>query len=300
MATQIDITASTLLAQKALAPLLNKYPLLSLFSTNFSDDAKGLGQTVNVPVFGTSEGVAKGVKEAIDHQAEADGTISEVTVTLGTRCAQTQTFSAYAVANMSDDAFAKAIETSANATVGKAVAMIHALACTPANHVATTAASATALAYADVRAARLEAAKLGLDMDQLVLVLSAEAYENLVNDDAVTKNFTAVSQAALEAGQIPVLAGMKVVRSAKIPAGYFGYLAVPESIAIAARPFPEIGSSWQQVMTADGGLAITASGKDEWNSGARSVATALAFGCAAVKAGASDKRIVAIKCGAGS
>lgn len=298
MATQIDITASTLLAQKALAPLLNKYPLLSLFSTNFSDDAKGLGQTVNVPVFGTSEGVAKGVKEAIDHNAEADGTISEVTVTLGTRCATTHVFSAYTVSNLSDDAFAKAIETIANATVGKAVEMIHALACTPANHLSVTAASANELAYADVQAAILAAAKLGLDMDQLVLVLSPAAYVNLRHDEAVTKKFTSVAEEAVKTGKISELEGMKVVSSAKIPTGYFGYIAVPESIAVAARPFPEIGASWQQVMTADGGLAITASGTDEWNSGTRKIATSLAFGCAAVKASASEKRIVAIKAAA--
>ena len=67
-----DITASAILAQKAIASLTEQFPIVGLFSTNYGTELTALGQSVNVPVFGATGAVKKTGKGAsIDYASEA-------------------------------------------------------------------------------------------------------------------------------------------------------------------------------------------------------------------------------------
>lgn len=59
-----DITASAILAQKAIASLTEQFPIVGLFSTNYGTELTALGQSVNVPVFGATGAVKKTGKGA--------------------------------------------------------------------------------------------------------------------------------------------------------------------------------------------------------------------------------------------
>ena len=67
-----DITASAILAQKAITSLTEQFPIVGLFSTNYGTELTALGQSVNVPVFGATGAVKKTGKGAsIDYAEEA-------------------------------------------------------------------------------------------------------------------------------------------------------------------------------------------------------------------------------------
>lgn len=295
-----DITASAILAQKAIASLTEQFPIVGLFSTNYGTELTALGQSVNVPVFGATGAVKKTGKGAsIDYASEADGNIGSVTVQMGTLIYASHALDLYDVENLSDDAKAQIIVEGAKAVHRKIDAELATLAFTAANNTALTCAGKDTFTLADITAARGQAAAMKLNMDTLVMVLTPKAYNDLLSDANVTKSLTTLSENALVSGRLAEIVGVKICVSSAIPEGYFGYLAEKSSIAIAARPTTALGATWNTVLTAEGGLAMTSKGVADGVHSRELYVVETAFGCAAVKASASEKRIVALKCAAG-
>lgn len=296
-----DITASAILAQKSIASLKEQFPIFGLFSTNFGTEISALGQSVNVPVFGAAGAVKKNGKGAtIDYAAEADGKISTITVQMGTLIFASHALSLYDVENLSDSAKANIIVEVATSVHRKVDEEIATAAFLQENHVVLTCASAGKYTLADLIAARGKAAEMKMNMDTLVTVLSPKAYNDLLADPEVTKTPTSAAESAVVSGKLTKVVGIDVCVSAAIPEGYFGYLAEKSSFALASRPTTAIGTAWDTVLTVEDGLAVTAKGIDDGVHSRQLYVAELAFGIAAVKHSESEKRIVALKCGASS
>jgi len=289
-----DITAATLLAQKSIESLRQKYPIFSLFSVDFGAATGEIGQTVNVPVFGNAAAVKKPVKgSSIDYSGEAGGSISTIPVVMDSLIFSAHPLSPYDVENLSDTTKAQIITENAHAVHAKADAVIAELALKTENHTVYTCAGKDAFTLGDLIAARGVAAASKMDTDNLVVVLSPKAYNDLIADDKVAKSLTTAAQDAIVGGRISEIVGIKVTTSAAIKSGYFGYLAQKSSVAVAARPTVAIGAAWSQVLSVEGGFSCTAKGINDAVHAQEIYVAEIAFGAEAVKH-ANEKRIIAL------
>lgn len=292
-----DITASAVLAQQAIAPLKERFPILGLFSTNFGTEISALGQSANVIVFGNTGAVKKTGKGAeIDYAAEADGNIGTVTVQMGTLIYAAHALSLYDVENLSDQSKAQIIVNNGVSVHRKVDEEIAALALSPSNHVELTCSSAEKFTLKDLQEARGKAAEMNMDMDALVAVLSPKSCNDLLADPEVTKTPTTAAENALVSGKLFEVCGIRICVSSAIPEGYFGYIAEKSSFAIAVRPTTAIGTAWDTVLSVDEGLAMTAKGIDDGVHSRQLYVNEIAFGAVAVKANDNEKRIIALKC----
>ena len=219
---------------------------------------------------------------------------------MGTLIYASHALDLYDVENLSDAAKSQILIEGAKAVHRKVDAELATLAFTAANNTPLTCAGKDTFTLADITAARGQAAVMKLNMDTLVMVLTPKAYNDLLSDANVTKSLTTLSESALVSGRLAEIVGVKICVSSAIPEGYFGYLAEKSSVALAARPTTALGTTWNTVLTAEDGLAMTAKGVADGVHSRELYVTELAFGCAAVKASASEKRIVALKCAAGA
>lgn len=244
-----DITAATILARQAIPGIRKQFPLLELFSYNFSDETAAVGQAVNVPVFGESAGVSKTLNSSttVDYGAEADGKINTVSVPMDQLLFSAHALNIYDVANLSDEVKAQVFIEGMKTVYGKAAELI----CASEAGTTYTCAGSAAFTVADLLGARGEAATAGWNVDELVAVLSPKAYNDLLSDEKVVTTLTQTAKDAVETGKIVDVFGVKIAVASTIT-GSFGFLAQKSSFAIAARPTPPVGAESAQVVYENG------------------------------------------------
>ena len=248
-----SIQSATLLARQAMPGIRKQFPLMELFSFNFSEATASVGQSVNVPVFGESAGVSKTLNSSttIDYGTEADGNINTVTVSMDQLLFSSHALNIHDTANLSDEVKAQIFVEGMKTVYGKASSLV----CATEAGKTYTCASKTAFTVADLLGARGEAAKSGWNVDELVAVLSAKAYNDLLSDDKVVATLTKTAKDAVETGKIVDIFGVKIAVASSITDS-FGFLAQKSSFAIAARPTPPIGAAAAEVVY-EGGIPFT-------------------------------------------
>lgn len=288
-----DIAVSTIAAQKALESLKPITAPLTAFSTDFSDEARAIGETVSVNVFGAPTATNATLGGAVDYATEASGVISHVNVPLTSHVRTSHAFNLRDLALLSNEGMAEAQVDLITSVIEK----VQTIAITALNTSAATlnVTEANAIAYADLTALRLKVAALKLAMTKTSLIVSPEAMSLMLKLDEIGKSFSApIANAAVADGNVARVLGFNVFETQAIPETSFAIAAHKTALALAARSTQESGAEFEQVLTLPGGVPVTVKLIADPIHAQKVLVAETVFGATAVKASSTEKRAVAL------